>query len=276
MNPKWKTPKGRKRAANRKAYLKRKATAGAKVPAKVKAYVKKAIDREIEDKYETLEVFSVQGTNTTGRVLGYGINNQTSYTGITSSNSIIPVLNSGSSIDNRLGNKVSVKQFYVRYHISAEPQNTTTNIGGGLPFYACVLFYSRKDSKTNNTNDTIMEYGNSNTSLTNIEGLTLKFNKDLYNIHGFYKHKLYQSQAKDAAGVSTAVSGISGFQPSASNVVKIKLPSKLIYDDAAAQPTNSRIYASVGVFNYDNSKYLPSSTYRATIQMTSHLVYQDA
>lgn len=274
MQSKWKTAKGRKRQANKKAYAKRKANA--KVPQKVKNYVKRAIDREIEDKYETLEVFSVQGTNTSGRVIGYGINNQTSFTGITSTNSIIPVLSAGSAIDGRLGNKVSVKQFYVRYHISAEAQNTTTNIGGGLPFYVCVLFYSRKDSRTNNTNDTIMEYGNTNTALTNIEGLTLKFNKDLYNIHGFYKHKLYQSQAKDAAGVSTAVPGITGFQPSVSKVARIKLPAKLVYDDATAQPTNSRIYASVGVFNYDNSKYLPSSQYRASIQMTSHIVYQDA
>jgi len=274
MQSKFKTPRGRKRQANRKAYLKRKANA--KVPQKVKAYVKRAIDREIEDKYEMKTIFTVGGSSTTGRIIGYGINNQTSFTGITTTDSIIPVLQNGNSVEGRLGNKLTVKQFYVRYHLYAVNQHPVVNPVFGVPFIVCVLFYSRKDSRTNNTNDTLMEFGSSNTSLVNTSDLTLKFNKDLYNIHGFYKHKLYPSQAIDLTGNSTAIAGITGYTPSVSKVVKIKIPAKLVYDDTTAQPTNSRIYCSVGVFNVDNSKYVPSTTFRANIEMSSHIVYQDA
>lgn len=247
-----------------------------KVSNNVKAYVKKAIDNEIEDKMETLTVFTVGGSSTTGRIVGYGINNQTSFTGITSANSIIPILAAGTSVDTRLGNKVTVKSFYVRYHVYAVNQHPVVNPVFGVPFIVCVLFYSRKDSRTNNTNDTLMEFGNSTTALVNTSDLTLKFNKDLYNIHGFYKHKLYPSQAVDGSGNTSAIAGVSGFAPAAMKTVKIKLPSKLIYDDGTTQPTNSRIYASVGVFNIDNSKYIPSTSFRANIEMSSHLVYQDA
>jgi len=276
MQSKFKTPAGRRRQYNKRAYAKRKAAAVAKVPAKVKAYVKKAIDREIEDKYEVLTVFTVGGSSTTGRIVGYGINNQTTFTGITSANSIIPVLQNGNSSETRLGNKVNVKQFYVRYHLYAVNQHPVVNPVFGVPFIVCVLFYSRKDSRTNNTNDTLMEFGSTSTSLVNTSDLTLKFNKDLYNIHGFYKHKMYPSQSVDGTGATSAIAGITGFQPAVQKVVKIKLPSKLIYDDTTAQPTNSRIYCSVGVFNVDNSKYVPSTTFRANIEMSSHIVYQDA
>lgn len=272
MQDKFKTSKGRKYQRKQKLTAKPKA----KVSASVKAYVKKAIDIEVEDKQDVLGIFTTQGTSNTGKIVGYGINNTTTFTGIHSNGSIIPNILQGITSDTRIGNKIKVKDFYVRYHIVANAIAPTVNVPEGLPFYVVVVFYNRKDSKTNPTNDTMMEYGATNTSLVFLNDLTLDFNKDVFNILGFYKHKMYPSQKLDVSGLSTPIVGVSGYVPAVMKKVKVKIPSKLQYDDNSAQPTTTRVFCSVGVFNVDNSRYIPSQTIRANVELTSHIVYQDA
>lgn len=281
MNSKFKTAKGRKRQANRKAYVKRKAAASAKVPAKVKAYVKKAIDAEIQDKVDLLTVFSTAGGSTTGNVRGFGIDNTSTFYGITSG-SIIPTVAVGTTEDTRVGNYIKPKSMVVRYTIHANPIDKVTlgiNKNEGMPFYVAVVFYSRKDSRGSSINDALKDLGNSSVPFATIQDFLVPFNKELYNIHAFKKYKMHPSQSTELVGTTQVVNSINAPAGCVSMVMasqKIKLPSKLIYDDASTVPTNARVYCAIGVFNFDNSTLDRSTQIRARVEMTSTLTYQNA
>lgn len=282
MQSKFKTAKGRKRQANRRAYLKRKA-ASAVVSQKVKNYVKKAIDREVQDKEEVLTVFTTAGGSTTGLIRGYGIDSTAANYGITTSASIIPVISIGDEEDKRTGNKIRPKSLYARYVITANHLSnnsaTSTNKQFGMPFYVCVLFYNRKDSRTNNTNDTLKDNGSGSTDLTTIPDLLLPWNSEMYNIISFKKYKMYCPQQKEIVGTTDTFTQLPDINGCSSMIMcnqKLKVPANLIYDDSGAQPVNQRIYCSVGVFNLDNSTPDRATTVRANIEMVSHLKYQNA
>lgn len=278
MQSKFKTAKGRKRQANARAYQKRKAAA--KVPLKVKAYVKRAIDREIQDKQDVQTILTTAGGSSTGFVRGFGIDSATANYGITTG-SVVPIVLSGSEEDRRIGNYLRPKSLVVNYSIFAMPIDkiTPSNINEGMPFYVAVLFYSRKDSKTNNTNSTIKDFGGTNLSFTTINDFLLPFNKELYNIHSFKKYKMYACQRDEIVGttrVLTALDGINGAVPMVMKSQRLKLPARLNFDDATAAATNSRIYCAIGVFNLDNSTADRANTIRARVEMNSVLTYQNA
>lgn len=278
MNSKFKTAKGRKRQANRKAYLKRK---GAKVPEKVKAYVKRAIDAEIQDKCDVQTILSTSGGGTSGFVRGFGIDSALPNYGITTAN-IIPSLSLGLDEDKRIGNYVKPKSLVVNYTIMAMPIDkgiTEINKNEGMPFYVAVLFYSRKDSKTNNTNSTLKDFGATNLSFTTINDFLLPFNKELYNIHSFKKYKMYPSQKQEVVGTAvelTGVEAINGYVPMVMKSQKLPLPARLNFDDGAILPTNARIYCAIGVFNIDNSTTDRATQIRCKVEMNSVLTYQNA
>lgn len=254
-----------------------------KVSNNVKNYVKKAIDREIQDKEEVNSIFSVAGGATTGLIRGYGIDSTSANYGITTTNSIVPIIVFGTDEDKRVGNSIRPKSLVARYVINATALSnnsvTSTNKQFGMPFYVSVLFYNRKDTKTNSTNDTIKDNGSASTDFTTIFDHLTPWNKDMYNILSYKRYKMYPSQQKEIVGtteVTTQLPSINGCVPMVMRSQKLKLPAKLVYDDATQQPSNARIYCAVGVFNIDNSDPDRSSTVRATITMTTHMKYQNA
>lgn len=271
MNPKWKTAKGKRRAANRRAYLKRKAAASVKgVPNKIKTYVKKVLDRNAEDKHDLLNVFS------TANCQQGGFNSTLTNIGLTSTSSIIPVVSQGTGVDQRIGNRISVKSLTGRLILQARPVNPTDNYVSGLPFYVRVVFYNRKDSMTNYTNDTILDLGGSSTSFTgSLASLLLKYNKDTFNIIKSYTFKMAPAQSINASAISSAENMPNGFMSHVMKNIKIPCVKKLVYDDASIQP-NHRIYCAIGVVNSDSSAVLPAGTgYRLRVSLDTHIVYED-
>jgi len=283
MNSKWKTPKGRKAAANRRAYQKRKAAAAApaKVPDKVKAYVKRAIDAEIQDKQEVTVVASTQGALTTGFIRGFGIDNTIANYGLTTIN-IIPPLPLGTDEDKRIANKVRPKSLVANYVIYAQPIDAVVannNTPEGIPFLCAVLFYNRKDSRGSSINDILKDYGASNTEFTNINDFLLPFNKETYNILSYKVYKMYPSQKKQVVGTveqTVGVNSIPGYVPMVMKTQNLPLPATLIYDDATTTPTNARIYCAIGCFNIDNSVANRADVIRARVEMNTVLTYQNA
>jgi len=279
MQSKFKTPRGRKRQANRKAYLKRKANA--KVPLKVKNYVKKAIDREIQDKQEVSVIASTQGVLTTGFIRGFGIDNTSSNYGLTTTN-IIPPITFGQEEDKRIGNKVRTKSLVANYVIYAQPLDAVVannNTPEGIPFLVAVLFYNRKDSRGSSINDTIKDYGATNTEFTNINDFLLPFNKESFNILSYKVYKMYPSQKKQVVGTVeqfVGVNSIPGYVPMVMKSQRLKLPATLIYDDAATTPTNARVYCAMGCFNIDNSVANRADVIRARVELNTTLTYQNA
>lgn len=264
----------------KKAYKRKPASAPAKVTASVKDYVKKAIDREIQDKCEVQTILTTAGGASTGMVRGFGIDSTAANFGITTS-SIIPALTIGLDEDKRIGNYIRPKSLVVNYTICALPIDdvTPSNKYEGMPFYVAVVFYSRKDSRTNNVNNTIKDFGVGNVAFSTINDFLLPFNKEGYNIHSFKKHKMYPCQKTDIVGttlVQTQLNGINGFVPMVMKAQKLSLPARLIYDDNATTPTNARIYCAIGVFNIDNSTLDRANTIRAKVEMNSVLTYENA
>lgn len=280
MNSKWKTAKGRRRVANRKYYLNKKAKAvvaaasGSSkggVSLAVAKYVKKMIDKDQEDKHDLLNVW------TNANCLQSGFDSSSTNSGLTTSNSIIPVVTQGVAVDNRIGNQIRPKSLIARLILQARPVNPTDNFVAGLPFYVRVVFYNRKDSMTNNNNTTILDLGGSNTGFTgSLASLLLKYNKDTFNIIKSYTFKMMPAQAVSASSVTSSENMANGFRSHIYKNVRLPIPKKLRYDDTAAQP-NHRIYCAVGVVNADNSSVLPITTgYRLRVSMDTHLIFEDA
>lgn len=271
MQAKFKTPAGRRRQYNKRAYAKRKAKAeAAKVPEKVKAYVKKALDADNEDKHMLKNVFSA--TN----CLGGGFDSTGTNIGLTTTDSIIPLVIQGTAVSNRVGNRINVKSLLVRLMLEAKPVATSNSVEG-LPFYVRVVFYNRKDSMTNPTNNTILDLAGTSTSFTyQNQSLLLKYNTDLFNIISSKTYKMAPCQGVTDVGVTSERQPPNGFVSHVLRQFKIKCPKKLIYDDGASQPMH-RIYCAIGVVNADGSNVLPAlNGTRLQVSLDTQLVYEDS
>lgn len=258
------------RKAVRNPRPKKVAKAGA-LSAKVKKYVKSTIARNIENKHYVKDVFF--NTNCPG----VGFDSTSTNSGLTTSTSIIPTISPGVAVDQRIGNKIRVRQLQVRMHLQSNPVNPTNNSVEGLPFYVRVVFYNRKDSKTNNTNNAILDLGGSSTSFTGAtSSLLYNYNKDTFNIIKSQTFKMQPIQRLTAAGVSSDCQVANGFSSHILRSFNIKCPKVLTYDDVSATP-NARIFCAIGVVNADGSGIQPAvGGYRLRVSMDSHLVFEDA
>jgi len=243
----------------------------ASVPLKIKNFVKRTLDRQQEDKHDLLNVFS------NANCQAGGFDSTLTNTGLTTTSSIIPIISQGVGVDQRIGNRITAKSLTARLVLMARPVNPTDNYVAGLPFYVRVVFYNRKDSMTNNTNNTILDLGGSVTNFSgSVASLLLKYNKDTYNIIKSYTFKMAPAQAINASAISSSENMPNGFSSHIFRNISIPIPKKLVYDDTSAQP-NHRIYCAVGVVNADSSAVLPSGTgYRLRVSLDTHLVYEDA
>lgn len=267
----------------KKAVGKRKAVSAPSRPVavSVKDYVKKAIDREIQDKQDVSQILTTAGGQTSGFVRGYGINSTTPNYGITTQ-SVIPPIPIGSDEDKRIANYVRPKSLVVHYTLNALPVDAGVDVPLNklpTPFYCAVLFYSRKDSRTSNINNTLKDFGSTNFPFETINDFLLPFNTELYNIHSFKKYKMAPCQEIGLFGTSIStdmINSVNGYVPMVMHSQKLKLPAKLMFDDATSNPTNARIYCAIGVFNIDNSTPDRATTIRVKVEMNSVLTYQNA
>lgn len=243
-----------------------------KVSKTVKDYVNNAIDKQAEDKHYLKSVFANQDCKKGG------FDSTLTDTGLTTTSSIIPYPTQGTGSSNRVGNRLNVKSLIVRMHMEAKPIVATTNPAYGLPFYVRVVFYNRKDSATNWTNDTILQLGNSITSFTyQTESLLLQYNKDTYNIIKSFTVKMSPSQALDVNGVSSQVDTPNGFMSHYIKSFRLKCPKRLIFDDTTLQ-ANQKIFCAIGVVNADGSVPFASGSNvacRLQVSMDTHLIYED-
>lgn len=273
-------PKKNYKKMAKKAVSKRRAVS-APVPISVKKYVQRALDVEVQDKCDVQQILSTAGGSTSGLIRGYGIDSSLTNFGITTT-SIVPSVPIGTDEDKRIGNIIRPKSLVVNYQINALPIDTgvtDVNTNEGMPFYVAVIFYTRKDNKTSSANNTLKDFGSLNVSMVNVADFLLPFNREGYNILSFQKHKMYPCQKLELVGTALLpqqLNGINGCVPAVMKTVKLPLPSKLIFDDTTAAPTNARIFCGVGVYNIDNSTPARANTIRARIDMNAVLTFQNA
>lgn len=285
MNAKWKTKKGLRRQANRRAYLKRKAKA---VSAGVKAYVQGAIDKSKEDRIAQSAIWN----GNAGRgddIPGSGINTATGV-GLTTINSILPVIAKGTNDDNRNGNKIRAKALYVKYTINAKPLTSGTGTGNtnpdvsfrGTPFYVRVVIYRNRESPSLNSNNTLINNGGApggSSAWVVLQDLLQPYNKESFVILHSKTFKMCpaRSETLDALGNVTGASILSVPNGTSQTIVKkckIKLPKNLIYDDdVSTQPQNFKAYMAVGIINADGQGVM-TTQYRARIVAESQLYFE--
>lgn len=270
MRAEFKTAKGRAYQARQRKKAMSKAQSKVNTVADVRTIVNKAIASANEDKHFVKNVyFDVN-------VPGCGFNSTSTNSGLTTTDSIIPLIIQGDTVSQRDGNRIKVKSLSVRLQLQAKPVSST-NAQEGLPFYVRVVFYNRKDSMTNNTNTGILDEGGSSTNFTYDAGsLLLNYNKDLFNIIKSKTYKMAPCQAADIFGVTLPREPPNGFVSHVLKKFKIKCPKTMIYDDTTAQPMH-RIYAAIGVVNADGSNIFPVvGGTRLRVCMDTHLIFEDS
>jgi len=274
MRAEFKTAKGRAYQANQRYRAKKlalsKASAKVNTVADVRTIVNRAIATANEDKHYIKNVYFEQS------IPGCGFNSTSTNSGLTTTDSIIPLVVQGDTVSNRDGNRIKVKNLSVRLQLQARPVNVLNNVEG-LPFYVRVVFYYRKDSMTNNTNTGILDEGPNSANFTYDTGsLLLNYNKDLFTIVKSKTYKMAPCQAVDGAGVTSVRDPPNGFVSHVLKKFSIKCPKNLIYDDNSAQPMH-RIYCAIGVINADGSNISPvSNGTRCRVSLDTHLIFEDS
>lgn len=259
------------------------ALAKMKVPMSIKSYVKRAIDAEAEDKHTYRDIFvqnSVQWEGFDSSIPGRGL----------TSGSLIPGVLQGTDVEERIGNVIKPKSLAIKYMIVANPlqqggggthPNTLDyNSHAGRDFYVRVVIYNRKDGKNNSSNTHIIDNGSGSTNLIDVEDLYSPYNKDLFNI--LYSKTIRMAANRwetwSAAGALTNAGtffSTTGRATSTYNgTAYIKMPSRLMYDDATSTATNFNCFMAVGCINCDDST-IANTEYRADISAKAFLKFQD-
>lgn len=231
------------------------------------AYVKQMLGRKNEVKFftqaiATKTVLNGTGFNTTGN---FGFN----------SGVIIPQISQGIGQTQRNGNQINPKgKLLVKGHVLALPTSSTTNPFPNMPFYVRIVIWRHKLNYTQTTNSDILDNGftaGGNPFDGTLDDLNVPFNKDKYDIGGV---RIFSIQPNSTVGTYSA-ENLSKFPISRYFKMYVKLPSKLVYNDAPLEPSNCRWYLSAGVVNHDGTLSV-NTNYRANITADATMRWTDA
>lgn len=251
-----------------------------KVSQPVKTYVKRVVSSSEETKCASLNTFNQQTT------LGYGLNSVT-FLGLTSTQSILPLVTQGADQAQRIGNKIKVTSCYLRYSLRAQNvTNAGVNDNPFSPFLVRIIAYSRKLTKADNDNTRILQNGNTAGAFGSAPETWLEpYNRDAYNIH--YSKQFLMVPPRRVTG-STAPNQyaqdaiVEGAKSFVMKRVKLKgLPKTFIYDDAsggslANKPVNTSVYLAVAVCNADGSIVGATTDQRCMVNADTFLYYKDS
>lgn len=269
-----------------------------KVSQSVKSYVKKAIDISKEDHVRQPDPICNQaplnasGFNSQQIVATVGTTNF--YRGLTTPN-LMPTVLKGDNVDNRTGNAIKPKFLEVSYILNANPlqkgrilsSNTNdwyNNIG--KPFWVRVVIYRRKDNQFSPVNNTILDDGAVVQTYEDITDQKLPYNKDLFQI--LYSKNIRMSPSRgetytqNTTTLTDAITWVNskGTCSNYNGRVRLKLPSRLLFNDDDNQPTNYACFMAAGCIMTDGSFFreLPNTNmpeYGAEITVRTRLVFED-
>lgn len=188
---------------------------------------------------------------------------------------IIPLCTQGTGESNREGNVINVKKFNLRYSLNA----LSTNVSGlnpypGLPFYVKVVVYRHKFNIGDSSPTALVDLNNTSGAFTSaVDTLFRDLNTDEYYIAHSAKYLMCPPRH-----LSATVQEAASMPPECKSMiiknVKIKLPTKLTFNDTGSTPTNAGWWLAVGVVNVDSSA-ISTSSVRCTINAESYLDFTD-
>lgn len=269
-----------KRGRKKKVVVAVSAPSTPRVSKNVKSAIKRAISATEEVKYAIYNIANQQ------LVTGAGLNTAANL-GFVSTQSIIPQISQGSTINTRDGNSICVKSLIVRYRINALPTTITgataaLNPWPAQPFLVRVILFRHKYANDDNSTAILLKAGTGSTAQSldsSPRSWILPYNKEQYHIY-YSKEYVMQpckryTDVSNSANLAADASPAPGTKQFVYGRVKVKLPSKLTYSDGTAIPNNAGLYMAVAMCNTDG--YIVTSTQtRFEFNADAELYFTDA
>lgn len=245
-------------------------------PAKVSKTVKRAINRAINNQLETKiavkEIFNriavpgagLDTANTLG--LGYPLG-------------IIPNIPRGTDDASRTGEVVHAKRLVLKYSIRA--RDITAAAGNNAfkqPFMVRMIVFNHRFAMDEASATNILDKGATTGNLDSSPDSWLEpYNKKEYRIWYSKTFKLAPFvNASAGTGVLSTLENIpNGYQYFVAGKRSIKIPKKLMYNNAATLPTNSMPQLCFAVCNVDGTP-MTGTSFRCEVNVESQLYYTDA
>lgn len=247
--------------------------------------VKKAINRMIS---RTEEVKWAPNLTLADRVvvggMGLRYNGTTNLNGWSSGpsqiNGILPLIPQGVSESDRVGNKIRVKNFKVKFSLKADPTtdaSSTVNYNPfrGVPFLVRVIVYRHRYADDDYSQNNILQAGSTSLDLSgNVDDYFKPYNKDEYKIYYSKQFQMIASTHSNVNGV-IADNTLSGKQSYITRTCNIKIPKILRYNDNTTVATNAGMYMAVAVCNTDGTA-IANTQHRVTVNAESYLSFTDS
>lgn len=247
--------------------------------------VKKAINKMIA---RTEEVKWAPNLTLADRVpvtgMGLRYNSTTALNGWSSGyaqpNGIIPLISQGTSEAERIGNKIRVKNFKVKFSLKSEPTtdaSSTVNYNPfrGVPFLVRVIVYKHRYANDDPSQAFILQAGSTSLDLSgNVDDYFKPYNKDEYKIFYSKQFQMISSQHSNTNGV-VSDNAVAGKQAYITRTANIKLPKILRYNDNSNVANNIGMYMAVAVCNTDGTP-ISTTQRRVTLNAESYLQYTDS
>jgi len=257
---------GYKRSYKRKAkrsmrYGKKRSYKTAKVSPKIKTYVKRELARNVENKLKDTEIGPKNVNNT--------------ITDTTVVN-LLPQIQQGTTQSTRIGNKIKIKNFWLRLSITLSP--IAGIIANPLPTYIDVYLFKTKyqnnwDGALSSTDMT--EFLQNDSSASSYTGAVLdglrQVNTDLFKCCIHKRITLFNPNTSVATYGAT--SSINPNRCLYWNITKF-VKKNWLFEDSVATCTNDNLYCVVASTQSDGASTGASTT--ATYYAMTQITYEDA
>lgn len=274
-----------KAKAKKSTTFRRKPKYTKRMPAKLSPSVKRAVVRIVKGQEEVKFAPNLTVADNI-YVAGAGLN----YNGSTNLNGwcsgpaqgtgLIPTIGQGASEGARIGNKITVKSFRLRFSLHALPTTdassaANTNPFRGMPFMARVIVFRHRYAIDDYGTTGILQNGNTSEDIgSTVDDLFKPYNRDEFVIMYSKNFLLSAAQHSNTNGLTQ-----SDMESKASSFVvrniNIKLPKVLRFNDGTTSPTNAGMYMAVCVINTDGSA-ITTSQRRLLVNAEANLSFYDA
>lgn len=235
----------------------------------LKRYVKKIVNGTEERKQFNLNLGEGSA------IVGSGISSTGTVYGYTTPSSVIPVIQGGVGVQQRVGNRIRPTSCYIQGFVRALPVNTANNNHPNDPFYVRIVLFRHKTSMITASNSDIIDDQNTGGGVPfdgSVNRMLMPYNKDKYLIGGSRQFKL---QPCSTIGTG-ALENLAGIPSIGIFKMKVPLPKTMVYNDNLSnEPQNARWYLSVGIVN-SSGVLSPNTTVRATFTAQCYINYTDA
>lgn len=248
----------------------------------VKAVIKNKDELKIAQQINLADNISVQGTG----LLYDGITNLRGWcSGPSNNGGIIPAIPNGTSEGTKIGNKITPKNFKLKYFLQALPTTDSGFTGGntnpfrGVPFRVRVIVFRHRYALDDFSQTNILNNGATSTSFgSGIDNFFRPYNTEEFQI--VYSKTIKMSACKHVTGTGgttiTTENTPMGATSFYAGKAILPLPKVLKYNDGADIPSNQNYFLAVCLCNEDSTPDSAGAYRRVMLNAETQLTYYDA